>query len=154
MHKIIRGVLIFASLLTVSCLCIWFVVPLLLIGWELLFPCYDHKVAVLPCDVECQISSPGGVSKSILLPKGLVVYSPCRHDFSRMSPDETETYKIYLKLNAKTIKSLCKDSDKTQRERFVRMEKFGELTEITSECRLDECSRGSCAERSTDKENE
>ena len=132
MYKIIRCILIFASLLTILCLVIWFVVPFLQIGCELLFPCYDHKVAVLPCDIECKINSSEGGSKSILLPKGLMVYSPCRHDFSRMSLDEHETYKVYLKLNAKTIKSLYKDSDRAQRERFVRMEKFGELTEIAS----------------------
>ena len=52
--------------------------------------------------------------------------------FSRMSLDEHGTYKVYLKLSAKTIKSLYKDSDKTQRECFIRVEKFGGLTEIVS----------------------
>ena len=65
----------------------------------------------------------------IVLPKGLMLYSPCRHDLDRMSLDDTNTYKIYLKLDMKTIKSLIKDSDDSFSEKTREIRKYGELEE-------------------------
>lgn len=113
----------------ILCLILWCVVPLIQVAWGLLFPRYDHKVAVLPFDIECRCNSADGQSKSIVLPKGLMIYSPCSHDYSRMALDENATYKIYLKLDPETIRALYKDSDKDQRKLFLDAKRFGELEE-------------------------
>jgi len=46
-----------------------------------------------------------------------------------MSLDETCTYKIYLKLDAKTIKTLLKDSDPSYGEKIHEVGRYGELEE-------------------------
>ena len=106
LRKIARGLIVVAAILCICGLLVWVVVPYIFIGWDCLFPHYDHKVAILSSDIECQVSGEGAELKSITLPKGLMLYAPCRHDFDRMSLDENCTYKIYLKLDTKTVKSL------------------------------------------------
>lgn len=125
-----RCILIGASLATILCLVLWVAVPFIQMAWELLFPNYGHKVAVLPYDVECYCQAVEGSSQLLVLPKGLMIYSPCSHDYSRMSLDEKATYKIYLKLDAKTIKALFKDSDREHRKAFLNAKRFGEIEEI------------------------
>ncbi len=117
------------SVTMILCLVLWAVVPFIQTAWGLLFPSYGHRVAVLPFDIECQCNAADGSSKPIVLPKGLMIYSPCSHDYARMSLDENATYKIYLKLDAKTIKALYKDSDKEQRKVFLGAKRFGEIEE-------------------------
>lgn len=129
MLKATRYVLIFSSLAIILWLALWVVVPQIQVAWGLLFPSYDHKVAVLPFDIECRCDSRDGQPKSIVLPKGLMIYAPCSHDYSRMALDENATYKIYLKLDPETIRALYKDSDKDQRKLFLDAKRFGELEE-------------------------
>ena len=129
MNKLSRYVLLSSSLAVIFCLVLLVVVPYIQMAWALLFPSYGYKVAVLPFDIECRCDSALGSSKPIVLPKGLMIYSPCSHDFSRMSLDENATCKIYLKLDAKTMSALYKDSDKEQRKLFLDAKRFGELEE-------------------------
>ena len=127
LRNIARGVLVVASIICICGLLVWVVVPYVLIGWECLLPHYDHKVAILSSDVEFQIPGEGSKLHPITLPKGLMIYAPCRHDFARMSLDETCTYKIYLKLDAKTRNTLLKDSDATYGEQIRGIRRYGEL---------------------------
>ena len=129
LQKIARGIIVLAAILCICCLLVWVVVPYIFIGWDCLFPHYDHKVAILSSDIECQVSGEGAELKSITLPKGLMLYAPCRHDFDRMSLDENCTYKIYLKLDTKTVKSLLKDSDVSFGEKIRGVRRYGELEE-------------------------
>ena len=129
LRKIARGLIVVAAILCICGLLVWVVVPNIFIGWDCLFPHYDHKVAILSSDVKCQVSGDGTELQSITLPKGLMLYAPCRHDFDRMSLDENCTYKIYLKLDTKTIKSLLKDSDVSFGEKIRGVRRYGELEE-------------------------
>ena len=88
--------------------------------WNITFPCYDHEIVVLPFDVDCQIESDGN-KYMMQLPKGTMLYSPCKHDFSRMSLDEASVYKIYVRLTPSTIKALVKDTDADRSEEFNRL---------------------------------
>ena len=129
LRKIARGLIVVAAILCICGLLVWVVVPYIFIGWDCLLPHYDHKVAILSSDVKCQVSGDGTELQSITLPKGLMLYAPCRHDFDRMSLDENCTYKIYLKLDTKTIKSLLKDSDVSFGEKIRGVRRYGELEE-------------------------
>ena len=125
LRNLARGVVVLSAILCICGLLVWIVIPYIIMGWDCISPHYDHKVAVLSTDVECRVSGEG--SQTIVLPKGLMLYSPCRHDFGRMSLDETGTYKIYLKLDRDTIKSLIKDSDDSFGEKIREIRKYGEL---------------------------
>lgn len=129
MQKLIRYILMSVSIAMILCLVLWVVIPFVQTAWGLLFPSYGYRVAVLPFDIECQCNSADGSSKPIVLPKGLMIYSPCGHDYSRMSLDENATYKIYLKLDTKTINALYKDSNKEQGKIFLNTKRFGEIEE-------------------------
>ena len=129
LRNVTRCVVILTSILCICCLLVWFVIPYLLMGWDVVFPHYDHKVAILPYNIECQVPTEGSEFQHIVLPKGLMIYAPCRHDFARMSLDEKGTYKIYLKLDAKTIKALFKDSDALFHENIHKVRRHGELME-------------------------
>lgn len=129
LRKIARGIIVVAAILCICGLLVWVVVPYIFIGWDCLFPHYDHKVAILSSDIESLVSGEGPELQSITLPKGLMLYAPCRHDFDRMSLDESCTYKVYLKLDANTIKSLLKDSDVSFGEKIRGVKRYGELEE-------------------------
>ena len=130
MQRLSRYILRIAILAAILYLVLWVAVPLIQLAWGLLFPSYGHKVAVLPYDIECLCEDSDGSSKPIVLPRGLMIYAPCSHDYSRMPLDETATYKIYLKLDAKTIKALYTDSDATRRNEFLGAKRFGEIEEV------------------------
>ena len=104
-----------------------YVLPCLRMLWDMTFPHYDHEIAVLPFDVDCKLGDDD--SCPIRLPKGTMIYSPCRHDYSRMSLDETCTYKIYVKLNPSSMKALIKDNDDQRRDEFLNMKKRGTIEE-------------------------
>ena len=129
LRNLARGVIVLFAILCICGLLVWVVIPYIFMGWDSLSPHYDHKVAILSTDVECQVSVEGSGTQTVVLPKGLMLYSPCRHDFARMSLDETDTYKIYLKLDKKTIKTLIKDSDESFGENIRGIRKYGELEE-------------------------
>ena len=129
LRNMVRGIILAAAILCICGLLVWVVTPYIFMGWECLFPHYDHNVAILSSDVECQVPIEGSESQSITLPKGLMIYSPCRHDFGRMSLDERCTYKIYLKLDAKTTRKLLKDSDASYGEKIHYVRRYGELEE-------------------------
>ena len=105
---------------------LWLVFPLVHFGWKLLiFPHYDYSTAILPYDIECRMGCSG--TNSIVLPKGLLVYPICRHDYARMSLDETAVFKVYLRLDAKTIRALHKDTDPD--EPLLSISPYGDLEE-------------------------
>ena len=128
-QMIARGTIVVAAVLCICALLVWFVIPYIILGWDLLFPHYNHNVAILSSDVECEISVGDSSPRSILLPKGLMIYAPCRHDFDRMAMDERCMYKIYLKLDSRTIKTIFKDSDPDFVERTRDIKWLGELEE-------------------------
>ena len=97
-----------------------YLIPYLQMFWNITFPCYDHEIVVLPFDVDCQIESDGN-KYMMQLPKGTMLYSPCKHDFSRMSLDESCVYKLYVRLTPSTIKKLVKDTDADRSEEFNRL---------------------------------
>ena len=99
--------------------------------WDMAFPHYDHEIVVLPFDIDCTIGN--NASNAVRLPKGTMLYSPCRHDFSRMSLDEECTYKIYVKLKPVTIKKLIKDTDNSRHEEFLLMKNGNKIEELTNE---------------------
>ena len=116
------------AILALMALFAWvYVLPSLQMRWDMTFPHYDHEITVLPFDVECTFIEDGG--ESLRLPKGTMLYSPCKHDFSRMSLDETCTYKIYVRLSPDTIKGLIKDNDETRHEEFMRIKRRGTIVE-------------------------
>lgn len=127
LRNLVRGIIVLSAILCICGLLVWVVIPYIIIGWDCISPHYDHKIAVLSTDIECQVSGEGSSSQAIKLPMGLMLYSPCRHDFARMSLDERCTYKIYLKLDMDTIKSLIKDSDDSFSEKIHGIMKYGEL---------------------------
>lgn len=131
LRTIARFTVVLFSILCICCVIVWFVSPCLQMGWDVVFSHYDHQVAVLPYDIECQVSTDSSMTQSlpIVLPKGFMLYAPCRHDFSRMSLDENAVYKIYLKLDAKTIKALYKDTDASYHEEIRGIRRHGELVE-------------------------
>lgn len=129
LRNMARGIIEVAAILCICGLLIWFVIPWIVFGWECLSPHYDHKIAILSSDVECQVPVEGPELGTIRLPKGLMIYAPCKHDFDRMSLDETCTYKIYLKLDENTLKTLFKDSDASFGEKARDIRKYGELEE-------------------------
>lgn len=121
LHMSLRIIVIILA----ACFLLVFVCPLLQSLWCLAFPHYDHEVAVLPFDVECRL--PGADEGSLTLPKGLMMYAPCKHDFDRMSLEETSIYKVYVKLDAQTLKMLVKDSDKSKNDEFLKLKRTGTL---------------------------
>ena len=129
LRNMTRGIIVGAAILCICGLLVWVVVPCIFIGWDCLSHHYDHKVAILSSDVECQVSGEGSKPQTLTLPKGLMLYAPCRHDFGRMSLDENSTYKIYIKLDAKTVKKLFKDSDSNYGEEISGVRRYGELEE-------------------------
>ena len=111
----------------IAYLLVAFFLPYLLLMWDMTFRHYNHEMAILPVDVECELGDETG--RTVILPKGLMVYSPCRHDFSRMSLEETGMYKIYVKLTPRTINAMPKDTGEDKCVDFIRMEKYGGLEE-------------------------
>ena len=128
-ETIARGVVMLTAVLCICALLVWFVIPYIVLGWDLLFPHYNHNVAILSSDIECEIPVEVSSPRSIVLPKGLMIYAPCRHDFDRMSMDESCTYKVYLKLDPRTIKAIFKDSAPAFTEKMQGTKRFGELEE-------------------------
>ena len=96
-----------------------YLIPYLRMLGNMTFPHYDHEIVVLPFDLDCQIA--GESNMYMQLPKGTMLYSPCNHDFSKMSLDEACVYKIYVRLTPSTIKALVKDTDADRREEFNRL---------------------------------
>lgn len=128
-QMIARGTIVMAAVLCICALLVWFVIPYIILGWDLLFPHYNHNVAILSSDVECEIPVEGSQTRSIVLPKGLMIYAPCRHDFDRLAMDESCTYKVYLRLDPKTLKTIIRDSDPAFVEKTQGIKRLGELEE-------------------------
>lgn len=128
-QMIARGTIVMAAVLCICALLVWFVIPYIILGWDLLFPHYNHNVAILSSDVECEIPVEGSSPRSIVLPKGLMIYAPCRHDFGRLAMDESCTYKVYLRLDPKTLKTIIRDSDPGFVEKTQDIKRLGELEE-------------------------
>ena len=126
--RVIRLSLRMMFVAVVACFLLAFACPLLQYWWCLAFPHNDHKIAVLPFDVECRVAE--GKEGSLILPKGLMLYAPCNHDFGRMSLDETGIYKVYVKFDAQTLKMLVKDSDKSKHDEFMKLKDMGTLESL------------------------
>ena len=129
-QTVARGFVILVAVLCMCALLVWFVIPHIILGWDLLSPHYNHNVAILSSDVECEIQTEGSESKSVVLPKGLMIFAPCRHDFARMAMDENGIYKIYVKLTPQTINAILKDSDSDFVTNIENSERFQELEEV------------------------
>lgn len=128
-QTVARGSVMLLAVLCICALLVWFVIPYIITGWDLLFPHYDHNIAILSSDIECEIHIEGSEPKSVALPKGLMVFAPCRHDFNRMAMDENCMYKIYVKFNPRTIKALIKDSDSDFVKKTENIKRIHELEE-------------------------
>ncbi len=126
------GIRILFRAIALALLAFWLValfLPYLRQMWNMAFWHYNHEIAILPVDVECELGGEGETGRTVTLPKGLMVYSPCRHDFSRMSLEETGTYKIYVKLTPRTINAMPKDTDEDKWGDFMRMKQYGVFEE-------------------------
>jgi hypothetical protein len=105
-----------------------YLLPYLQMFWNVTFPHYDHEIVVLPFDIDCQVEG-HGEKYIVKLPKGTMLYSPCKHDFSRMSLDESCVYKLYVRLTPSTIKKLVKDTDLDRRDEFNCLKDYDTIEE-------------------------